>query len=725
MHPAVLLLHSLESQGSAVLTLAGCLLPRATGSQQQTYVTQLTCPETAIVTNQATLVAATGQQIVQTATVQKLCFELQVRVAQAASPFVGKWSWDVKKVASAGAIILKPSATAWDKYVKQQVDLAVASGQDPSAAMALITGGTNASALSSSTMAGSTTGEVTYTVTYTRTAPGGFVAGAPAFQAVGDVFITNTSPLNAQLKEVTVAITNPFGGLPYSTQATCPMLTVAAGQTLQCRYIATPSFNPVGAQVTATAVYINNRNGVPTGSTTPFSSAAIMVAGADSGGVSGRRLLAAQSGNQSMTLPPLPQLPDPLKVIGNALSGGANKDKAPAPGLPQLPNPLKAIGNALSGGGAAPAPANPQQALKDLGNLFNGMAKVAGALDDTEDLGDSTTPQVVASGSTPAAAGSPSVMPAAPVAPAVAPATTYDLKGLQDECVEVKDVFATGEGYTTGIITAGTFPAGRICSSTVFTYTVSYGPYGDCWKRKALNQATFMAPDTQTTGSASAPVEVQVQGCGAPVAASTKSYAVWAKKSYVWTVAKSAEPSALQLQQGKAGNVKYSISYKRTASLVQPKLSATVQFDNLAVSDAVTLTKFNYNVKSRCVDGEQSRTGTFKCAANTIPAGGTPLSCQVVVDLPCAAPGTFLAYATVGNSMVQATPFTFPAPQATDHLTDSECAIVSAVGGVVPGACCCVMVLHCRREKANGACSQCLLHPTACRWWTSLTRARA
>lgn len=133
-------------------------------SAQQSYTTQLTCPDTQIVTNQATLTAATGQTVVQSATVQKLCYDLQVRVAQAASPFVGKWTWDVRKEATAQALVLKPSATAWDRYVKQQMDLAIASGQDPQAAMELITGGINATSLSANTMDGTMTGEITYKV---------------------------------------------------------------------------------------------------------------------------------------------------------------------------------------------------------------------------------------------------------------------------------------------------------------------------------------------------------------------------------------------------------------------------------------------------------------------------------------------------------------------------------------------------------------------------------
>jgi hypothetical protein len=255
--------------------------------------------------------------------------------------------------------------------------------------------------------------------------------------------------------------------------------------------------------------------------------------------------------------------------------------------------------------------------------------------------------------------------------------TTFDLKGLQDECVEVQDAFLKGDPYTTGVITSGNFPTGRICNSTTFIYTVSYGPYQDCSEKQAVNQATFFAPDTKSRGEASAPVKVVTSGCGASVVAATKSYAVWAKKSYDWTVDKTAEPLVLSLMQSKSGNVKYRINFKRFSTLINPKLSATVQFDNLVPAEAVTLSGFSYTVTSQCQAGAKQKTGAFQCAAQTIPAGGAPLTCQVLVDLPCAASGTFIATATVGNSRVQTTPFTFPAAQATDTLTDSECAIVS------------------------------------------------
>jgi hypothetical protein len=66
--------------GSALVT--DVLSPQGSylfgGTGQQSYITRLTCPDSQVITNQATLTASTGQQINSAATVQKLCYELQV-----------------------------------------------------------------------------------------------------------------------------------------------------------------------------------------------------------------------------------------------------------------------------------------------------------------------------------------------------------------------------------------------------------------------------------------------------------------------------------------------------------------------------------------------------------------------------------------------------------------------------------------------------------------------
>lgn len=692
------------------------------GTSQQSYVTALTCPDSAIVNNEAVLTASTGQQVRQTSTVQKLCFELQVRVAQTAAPFVGAWRWSVTKQASTKVLTLKPSETAWDRYVRQQVDLAAASGQDPAAAMQMINGGHNTS-LVAAAMPGTANAEVTYTVTFTRQAPGAVVAGTPAFQTTGTVFITNSSPLNAALQSVQVTISNNFGGLPYTTTATCDMLTVAAGQTLQCRYVANPSFNPIGAQITATAVYLNNRNGVPSGATTAFASTPVIVAGGSgNSSSSGRRLQAATSGPQEA-------LEGIRDTVGNFIkSVGSNPRDEVIVMPPKILKPEDLEANNIT---LPEFPANPLAGLRDLSKrlpnvtlpanhplaqLGKALSQLAGAgqSDDSEgdsgdDNGDDSPPADVqpsdaaaAAGPAPAAAAvAPTVAaattpapaavpPPMPLAPTVAAAPNIaDLQGLQDECADVSDLFARGDKYVTGFVTSGEIAQGRICKTTTFTYTVRYGPFNECFEKEAANQASFVTSDTKTTGNSTQTVAVKVQGCGAAVAAKAKTYAIWAKKSYTWSVAKSMLPPLLTMGPGKTGKAAYTITYTRSEILVNPKLSVTLQFDNLAVNDAAPIKDFTYSVQLQCGTGAKTKTGTFKCPANVIPAGGAPMTCPIQLDLPCVGPGTLLAQAKSNDKTVTSQSFNFPAPKSIDTLGESECAVVvdefSSGTGLVSG----------------------------------------
>jgi hypothetical protein len=765
-------------------------------------------------------------------------------------------------------------------------------------------------------------------VTFTRTPPGGFVAGAPAFQAVGDVFITNASPLNAQLKEVTVAISNPFGGTPYRVAATCPILTVAAGQTLQCRYVATPAFNPIGAQVVAIAHYLNQRNGIPTGATTPFTSAAVTMAG----GVSPRepqpmpQSAPAQQAMAQQPATPVPQMVVPTVSRRRLLSPGVNEalsnivrqvsvtttsgrgdstqqgsnpyrssgsstvgissggssrrasgngmgqkvmkdilkgivaafDEAPsshatheeedtvethfnitgAPHLsvgggnmsipllmPHLPHPhmpallvnllknitidsdqngnttqdalellvhllpkLPSLGINLEGGdwadiltimrdmlpddgfmgliknlGQMPnitlpkmpklpsmpdmklpniklpslpsLPKGPTITINSTGPIeddyqektMEGVSKVLTRITNIIERNNKSTITVTAKAMTPekmleralealakhqdphsneaseddadqqesgqmmaeqgqdTSVSSQAEMLALEQAPAAAP---YQLQGLSDECVDVRDAFAAGNGYTTGMVVSGALPGGRICDTTTFTYTVRYGPYSECFNRKAVNKASFTTVDTNTTGEASSTVNVQVAGCGPAVTASIKSYAVWGKKGYTWTVQKTANPSKLEVNQNTEGSVDYTVAYTRNEVLNNPKLSATVQFDNLNLNGPANVNTFSFKVTSNCPDGVQHKTGTFSCPGSTIPAGGTPLSCKFKVDLPCSAPGVLLANAVAEDKAVRSNAFNFPAPEPTelpderesdDQLSTGECVMVSTM----------------------------------------------
>jgi hypothetical protein len=423
---------------------------------------------------------------------------------------VGRWEWTVSKIASVQNVTLKPAETAWDRYVNQQLDLAQAAGQDTASVMNMITGGQNFTALTADAMPGSTNEEVTYTVTFTRNAPLALAGNSPAFQSMGEVYITNSSPLNAQLKEVQVSMTNPFGGLPYTTTASCPMTTVAAGQTLTCRYIATPSFNPVGASVSASAIYLNNRNGVPTGATTAFTSASILVDAAAAGAAwaSGRKLQAATSGggdnraNNTLANVISNLLKPPTSTTTTSLTIN-NLPPIPVPNLPEFPN-ISGIISAVGGNGSRSSNGsssgfNLSKFMSDVAkNLAEDSKKDSNSEDEqisvtitpkssSDEEADAPAPAPAPAPATTVAAaaanGNPSAPPEMPLAPVVAAApAAVDLKGLQQECVDVSDVFVTGDDYVTGMLVAGTFPSGKICSTTTFTYTVRWVVcYGGCY----------------------------------------------------------------------------------------------------------------------------------------------------------------------------------------------------------------------------------------------------
>jgi hypothetical protein len=693
------------------------------------------------------------------------------------------------------------------------------------------------------------------------------VAGSPAFQAVGDVFITNTSPLNAQLKEVTVSISNPFGGVPYRTTATCPLLTVAAGQTLQCRYVASPPFNPVGAQVVGIAQYLNTRNGVPTGATTPFSSAATTLAGGAPGDKAGAAPAALPASMIQQATRHLLAAADPAaadEALGNivrrvsvttsndAAVGTAARARPSADTGFNLDAALTAMDTLVSTGKAAPAAGSnnggkvavaellkgvvnaletkkkaslPVQVVSGLlkhlnmtvdklpvataNNTIDGTELLAHVLPKLPSLGismegadwssalsalqgllpkmprlpslpkgptitiNSTGPEdpetqetkldglsavltkitnllehnsgatvtVTTKSLTPEgmlnraldAIGTKDDAPEAPapdagagngtvVAGAAAPVSPSELRGLSDECVDIQDAFASGQGFTTGMVVSGSLPKDRICDTTTFTYTVRYGPYADCFDKKAVNRAQFTTANTNATGEASTTVNVKVDGCGPAVASAVKSYASWARKGYTWTVEKSVSPARLALTQGQQGTAMYTVAFTRLESLVAPKLSATVQFDNLNAQKPVTLSAFSYKVTSQCASGSKSASGTFNCGSNTIPAGGAPLTCKFSVDLPCTAPGVLVAHAAAGDKAVRSTPFNFPAPEAvempesaegSDPLSTGECVMVSVLGAAcwalragrcVLGAACWACCREGRERGTDGPC---------------------
>lgn len=122
-----------------------------------------------------------------------------------------------------------------------------------------------------------TTEDVTYTVHVTRSF--GQRGREAPFTLSGKVTVTNPAPKNAKLATVTITLTDPTGQLPaLRIPASCPMLAVASGQSLTCRWTTTPSFNPIGGTVVATARYLASRNGdSASGDIVDFESASLTV----------------------------------------------------------------------------------------------------------------------------------------------------------------------------------------------------------------------------------------------------------------------------------------------------------------------------------------------------------------------------------------------------------------------------------------------------------------
>jgi hypothetical protein len=290
------------------------------------YVTRLECPaESGVVRNEATLTASTGQQARVGAEVQRLCYDLNVRVGRVASAFAGSYQWKVTKASSDAEVVLAPrpvlSKAKPDKVAallskKQALDelkgdvkgmllggkvgakLGMATGVSDqtdalsdflmklkSAKDALLSPAQSALAMKAAASAPSAK-DVTYRVTYTRTDPTGFVSGAPAYPVLGDVFIDNPAPLDAPIDSVRVRIGNPArSGRAFEAEARCvspdsgaASTVVPAGGTLQCVFDAQPDFNPAGQQMFATVVMRNTYNGQPADKTTEFYSAVGTVA---------------------------------------------------------------------------------------------------------------------------------------------------------------------------------------------------------------------------------------------------------------------------------------------------------------------------------------------------------------------------------------------------------------------------------------------------------------
>jgi hypothetical protein len=602
------------------------------GPGQQSFQTTLTCSSASpsgAVTNTATLTAANGQQISQSATVQKQCYDLQVSVATKASPYVGRWGWEVRKSAAPTALTLRPDQSSSDQ---------------PS--------------LFGRDYAATTTGDVVYSVTYTRNPPAGFAAGVPAFEAAGEVYVNNPAPINARIQGVYVSISNSRAGQPYVAEATCPVLTIPAGQRITCTWRATPTFNPIGQQVRGTARYLNTRNGEARGSTTDFSSAPATIGGGtasgDDAGQRRRRLQQTWGGVAKQTTIGL--IPEMQPAVASTIYA--------IDGRPIVVPSSVANGTGVIVSGGAIAGAGSVAAAEALA-MAQGVPVILPSTPSNANHG------IFVQEAGPAGIGGAATSAAADV-----------LSGLQDECVDVADAFISGDAMVTGRLVSGSQPSGRVCSTTTFTYTMRYGPYADCVPRKAINAATFQTTDTKARGSSQSDVAVKVEGCANPSVLKVLPVNVTtsAKGGYTWSVTKRADREELALGQDATATVTYTVEYKRIGAKSGSGLAAEASVSN-PTPYPIPIEAASYTATTMCDGQAKTTSGPVSCDGGAVPPKGK-LSCKIAAAVPCASYGAYTIVLTAGGGYTVTSPptsFTFNTEMLAAANIQSECAEVKDV----------------------------------------------
>jgi hypothetical protein len=196
------------------------------------------------------------------------------------------------------------------------------------------------------------------------------------------------------------------------------------------------------------------------------------------------------------------------------------------------------------------------------------------------------------------------------------------LQGLQDECVDISDGFQPGNDTVQGAVIAGNRPAGRICTTTTFVYTVRFGAFNNCFVRNAINTAAYVTADTKTRGISKREVEVTVSGCTAPVMAKVTKLRTKGEGAYAWSVSKTSSPTSLMLMQGLPGNVRFSINYQRTVVATNAVLNATVSIENIGFVPIV-VDNFEWRTTTTCEKGPTAQSGVAQnCLGRTVAPGG-------------------------------------------------------------------------------------------------------
>jgi hypothetical protein len=533
----------------------------------------------------------------------------------------------VQQTANAGRARLQATQRRSDQLLQDLEAAGTASG-----------GNTTALQLGADSL--STTADVTFSVRFTRTLPKGLGgAAASPFTLRGSLVVTNPAPINARLAGVAVTLTDPAGqSQEHVVAASCPLLTVASGQSMVCAWTMAPPFNPIGGQLTASARYIATLNGAgPSGEHHIFKSAPFGV-GMQAGGAAEGSSSSSSSSSSSVDSGGHPQQ--------RATFGSSFTALATAAGASFHRRLLQWISPA---GAESSSSFDAARFLSTVWG-FTGATTVVSASAPPVSGEGSQTLAVPSAGGAPAAAqhssrvgvaalggakGSSSVSAATAGGSSSSSSTVNTAPvGLMDDCADITAELGSQPGLAAGRLVSGVLPSGRVCGNTTFVYTVRYGPYDGCGSSRATTTARLATADTRRYSSSLSEVAVDVAGCRAAVTAAVAAVVPSADLQATWTVQLSADHARLQLQPRVAANTSYTAAYQRHLEASAPRLWVLLSLRNAGTA-AQLIGEAGYQVNMTCGGAEVVRANAFACAGNKVPAAGSVLQLCGAAAMRC------------------------------------------------------------------------------------------
>jgi hypothetical protein len=248
-------------------------------------------------------------------------------------------------------------------------------------------------------------------------------------------------------------------------------------------------------------------------------------------------------------------------------------------------------------------------------------------------------------------------------------------KGLLDECVDVFDQQSSSAGMVQGVLSTGSPPSRRICSSTTFVYPMRYGPFTACGNSsRAVNTAALTTADTRVRTEDRTEIPVEVFGCSPALLVKDFCAQAYGDPSYSWSVSTRAEASALRLPLHTAGNNTYNVSYERHLEVSNPRLNVRFELHNPG-SNPMAGAHATYVVNTTCGRNDTATitVGSFACNSGNEIQGLKKAQCAFEVSLQCAAEGTVaMLLLTSTGRVVAAGPMAFTAPAVTEDGIISE-----------------------------------------------------